>query len=72
MTSNDTKNELTIPPLRWGVVGTGWIARSFAEDLRLLPGARSPPNKIRGYGSRPISAAWQRRCGATRESSTPT
>jgi predicted dehydrogenase len=27
------------PIIRWGVVGTGTIARAFAEDLRLLPDA---------------------------------
>ena len=27
------------PTIRWGVVGTGAIARAFAEDLRLLPDA---------------------------------
>jgi predicted dehydrogenase len=28
-----------VPPLRWGMIGTGWIADRFASDLRLLPGA---------------------------------
>jgi len=28
------------PPLRWGMIGTGWIADRFARDLTLLPGAQ--------------------------------
>jgi predicted dehydrogenase len=28
-----------VPPLRWGLIGTGWIASRFASDLKLLPGA---------------------------------
>src|SRR3712207_6857795 len=27
-------------PVRWGILGTGGIATKFAEDLRLVPGAR--------------------------------
>ena len=27
------------PPLRWGIIGTGWIADRFVDDLRLLPRA---------------------------------
>jgi predicted dehydrogenase len=27
-------------PLRWGVIGTGWIADSFADDLRLTDSGR--------------------------------
>jgi predicted dehydrogenase len=26
-------------PIRWGILATGWIAKSFTEDLKLLPGA---------------------------------
>ncbi|MEW2498564.1 Gfo/Idh/MocA family protein [Streptomyces nodosus] len=29
---------MTESPLRWGVLGTGWIAQRFAEDVLLLPG----------------------------------
>jgi predicted dehydrogenase len=29
----------TTPVVRWGILGTGVVARAFAEDLRLAPGA---------------------------------
>ncbi|MET8613988.1 Gfo/Idh/MocA family protein [Streptomyces misionensis] len=29
---------MTEPPLKWGILGTGWIAQRFTEDLLLLPG----------------------------------
>ncbi|MEW2622710.1 Gfo/Idh/MocA family oxidoreductase [Streptomyces sp. NPDC048106] len=29
---------MTESPLRWGILGTGWIAQRFTEDLLLLPG----------------------------------
>ena len=39
-------------PLRWGVIGTGWIARTFADDLRLTDSGR-----IVAVGSRTAGAA---------------
>ncbi len=36
MTTTETE---PVPALRWGLIGTGWIAARFADDLRLLPGA---------------------------------
>jgi predicted dehydrogenase len=42
-----------VPPLRWGIIGTGLIASEFARDLALLPGAG-----IAAVGSRhPYTAA---------------
>ncbi|MFJ8753952.1 Gfo/Idh/MocA family protein [Streptomyces sp. NPDC102441] len=29
---------MTESPLRWGILGTGWIAQRFTEDVLLLPG----------------------------------
>ncbi len=29
----------SLPPIRWGIIGTGIIASVFARDLQLLPGA---------------------------------
>lgn len=29
---------MTEPPIRWGILGTGWIAQRFTEDLLRLPG----------------------------------
>jgi len=40
------------PALRWGLIGTGWIANRFADDLRRLPGA-----EIVAVGSRAQSTA---------------
>jgi predicted dehydrogenase len=48
---------------RWGILGPGRIARSFAEDLRLVPGA-----ELAAVGSRSASraAAFAREHGADR------
>ena len=40
------------PPVRWGVLATGTIARSFVSDLQLVPGA-----DVVACGSRSLSAA---------------
>ncbi|MFY1688231.1 Gfo/Idh/MocA family protein [Plantactinospora sp. WMMB782] len=39
-------------PIRWGVLGTGWIAGRFVEDLRRLPDA-----EVVAVGSRTAAAA---------------
>lgn len=39
-------------PIRWGILGTGWIADSFAKDLRLLPDAQ-----VAAVGSRTLDKA---------------
>jgi predicted dehydrogenase len=39
-------------PIRWGILATGWIATSFTEDLKLLPGAI-----VAAVGSRTQEAA---------------
>lgn len=41
-----------VPPLRWGVIGTGGIADAFVRDLALLPGA-----SVAAVGSRSASTA---------------
>lgn len=38
--------------IRWGIVGTGWIARKFTEDLLLLPG-----HEVVAVGSRAAATA---------------
>ena len=40
------------PPLRWGIIGTGWIADRFVTDLGLLDGAT-----VGAVGSRSQSSA---------------
>lgn len=40
------------PELRWGILGTGWIADRFVADLALLEGHR-----VRGVGSRSLGKA---------------
>jgi predicted dehydrogenase len=40
-------NSLTAPPLRWGVMGTGWIAERFVEALQ-----QSTRQHVRAVGSR--------------------
>ena len=39
---------------RWGIIGTGGIARTFARDLGLLPG-----HKVAAIGSRTLEKAEQ-------------
>ena len=51
MTTTHTDDEAA-PPLRWGLIGTGWIANRFASDLGLLPGA-----EIVAVGSRAQATA---------------
>lgn len=43
---------MTESPLRWGVLGTGWIAQRFTEDLLLLPG-----HTVSAVGSRSRNTA---------------
>jgi predicted dehydrogenase len=43
---------MTDPPVRWGILATGNIARQFARDLLLTPGA-----ELAAVGSRRIEAA---------------
>ena len=43
---------MTDRPTRWGILATGSIARQFAQDLMLTPGA-----ELRAVGSRRIEAA---------------
>lgn len=43
---------MTESPLRWGVLGTGWIAQRFTEDLLLLPG-----HAVSAVGSRSRNTA---------------
>jgi predicted dehydrogenase len=43
---------MTEPPIRWGILGTGWIARVFTEDLLRLPG-----HVVAAVGSRALSTA---------------
>lgn len=54
---------MTEPPIRWGILGTGWIARVFTEDLLRLPG-----HVVAAVGSRaPHTAeAFARRHGIER------
>ncbi len=40
--------------VRWGILGTGWIATKFVEDLKLVPGSR-----IEAVGSRTLASAQQ-------------
>jgi predicted dehydrogenase len=42
----------TRPPVRWGILATGRIARSFADNLREVPGA-----EIAAVGSRSLESA---------------
>ncbi len=39
------------PALRWGIIGTGWIADRFAKDLQLLDGAEIVAVGSRAQGS---------------------
>lgn len=39
-------------PIRWGILGTGWIAGKFTEDLLLLPG-----HSVAAVGSRSLASA---------------
>lgn len=52
----DTGTLLGLPsdaaPVRWGILATGKIAHSFADDLRLVPGA-----ELAACGSRSLAAA---------------
>jgi predicted dehydrogenase len=43
---------MTAPPVRWGILATGSIARLFAHDLMLTPGA-----ELGAVGSRRLEAA---------------
>ncbi len=54
---------MTDRTIRWGVLGTGWIASQFAEDLRLVDGA-----ELAAVGSRTAARAvdFARRYGFAR------
>ncbi|TWV51999.1 Gfo/Idh/MocA family oxidoreductase [Streptomyces misionensis] len=54
---------MTEPPLKWGILGTGWIAQRFTEDLLLLPG-----HTVSAVGSRVRETAetFARQYGAER------
>jgi predicted dehydrogenase len=39
------------PPLSWGIIGTGWIADRFVNDLKMLPGADVVAVGSRAQGS---------------------
>lgn len=50
--SRQRKDELMIEPLRWGLIGTGRIAETFAADLRLTDSGR-----VTAVGSRQMDSA---------------
>lgn len=47
-----TPDSLDAPALRWGILGTGWIARTFVESLR-----RNTRQRVQAVGSRTSEAA---------------
>jgi predicted dehydrogenase len=51
MSVDNTRSEGTAPPLRWGILGTGWIARLYVADLQLTG------HQVTAVGSRTAQTA---------------